>query len=487
MHGEAKESAEIDSEKEIVDISVVQTMGKDKFGSITQSGLQEALDKNAGEEKAKATLNGENFVIQFIESNRYYEVDGNGEITGPIEVVVDKNPGDITVGINGEELKGTEGSPYEIWCIEDLVAFSENINTSATYGYSVIKLCTTLDFNSTLSYADYTTTKYDTYLGGDGTTELMTQLSQEGKGFIPIGDARGANNYFRGSFNGQGYAIENIFIKDSNKTIGLFGSSLVQDQKMSIKNLNISGKMIGDIVGGICGDITLSTSTSDIDIQIENCISNVEIEGNITGGIIGRIGSGSGKGIIIANCINKGKITGKNTVGGILGYHHNNQAKMINCFNTGNLSGDIDVGGILGYTFKSVDIINSYNLGNIKSNENAGWIIGKLEWSEQTIGNCYNIGDVLGKVAGGIIGALNTSNDMLETKNCYYINKISKGIGGWDYSKESAEDVKGISITEIKSSEILEKLNDYVVKNETKEGIVLKKWIIGTQGFPVYE
>ena len=33
MHGEAKESAEIDNEKEIVDISVVQTMGNDKFGS----------------------------------------------------------------------------------------------------------------------------------------------------------------------------------------------------------------------------------------------------------------------------------------------------------------------------------------------------------------------------------------------------------------------------------------------------------------------
>lgn len=108
MHGEAKESAEIDNEKEIVDISVVQTIGKDKFGSITQSGLQDALDKNAGEEKTKATPNGENFIVEFLESNRFYEVvsDGNsyagaGGIVGYVEsgkVIIENcyNTGNVT-------------------------------------------------------------------------------------------------------------------------------------------------------------------------------------------------------------------------------------------------------------------------------------------------------------------------------------------------------------------------------------------------------
>ena len=36
----AKESAEVDTEKEIVEISAVQTMGKDKFGTVSKTGLQ---------------------------------------------------------------------------------------------------------------------------------------------------------------------------------------------------------------------------------------------------------------------------------------------------------------------------------------------------------------------------------------------------------------------------------------------------------------
>ena len=62
---------------------------------------------------------------------------------------------------------------------------------------------------------------------------------------------------------------------------------------------------------------------------------------------------------------------------------------------------------------------------------------------------------------------------------------ISKGIGnGID---EAQEDIQGLTDPEMKSSEILEKLNNYVIENKTKEGVELKEWIEGEDGYSVFE
>lgn len=39
MHGKAKESAEIDSEKETLEIATIQAMGKNKYGNIVKNEL----------------------------------------------------------------------------------------------------------------------------------------------------------------------------------------------------------------------------------------------------------------------------------------------------------------------------------------------------------------------------------------------------------------------------------------------------------------
>ena len=97
-------------------------------------------------------------------------------------------------------------------------------------------------------------------------------------------------------------------------------------------------------------------------------------------------------------------------------------------------------------------------------------------------------GEIQGNVAGGIIGGQNISNDLLITKNCYYLNKnISKGIGGWNSNNELLEDIKGVTDTEIKSNEILEKFNKYVEETKEKEGIELKKWTNSKNGYPTFE
>ena len=160
--GQAKEETEIANEKEIVEKATVQAMGNNKYGNIEEDELQEQLNKETGEGKTDATEIGEEFEVVFNESNRYYIVDKDGNIGEAQKIIKDKNPGDITVGKDGETLDGTKEKPYEIWCIEDLCAFSKSVNEGEDYNGETIKLMTTLNFNSDLSYSDINNKyKYD--------------------------------------------------------------------------------------------------------------------------------------------------------------------------------------------------------------------------------------------------------------------------------------------------------------------------------------
>ena len=100
-------------------------MAQDSRGIIKEEALQNKLDADVGKEKTEVIIDGDNFVVKFIDTNRYYEVDniGNVEI---FDMIIDSHPGDITVGVNGDKLLGTETSPFEIWCIEDLIEWSQN-------------------------------------------------------------------------------------------------------------------------------------------------------------------------------------------------------------------------------------------------------------------------------------------------------------------------------------------------------------------------
>ena len=480
---DAKEQTEIGEEKEIVDRATIQAMGNNKRGNIVEDELQEQLDKITGSGKTEADDVGEEFEVAFIESKRYYTVDKDGIVTGPQEIIDDKSPGDITKDENGDDIE--EGQPYEIWCIEDLCVFSNEVNSGNSFRDKTVMLMRDLNFNSKYSYVNGNIAVDGNIPSCNSIEELRKELT-ENEGFYPIGDGKSNNSNFRGVFDGNKNAIKNIYINRPDMLVGLFGStSNTSDYNIIIKNLSISGNMTGNNVGSIFANVSSNIGSF---IKIENCISDVKIEGSdYVGGFIG-INSASKTGnLIIANCINKGTINGKSYVGGILGYNYNS-TKIVNCYNSGNISGDSNVGGIIGYDYRKSNIINSYNLGYIKSNSNAGGITGWLGWFERSIENCYNIGEISGSIKGGIIGELNISNELLTTKNCYYLNKnISKGTGSWNGGGESQEDINGVSDTEMKSSEILEKLNEYVTTNKEKEGIQLKKWIQGSDGYPTFE
>ncbi len=372
--GSAKEEAEIANEKDVLEEAIVQAMGKNKYGNIEEDKLQEQLDKETGEGKTDVNDVGDDFEVIFIDSDRYYIVDKDGNIEGEYPIIKDKYPGDITVGIDGEELNGkaeTEegGKPYEIWCIEDLVEWSQNYEA---YQDAYIKLGRTLNFESRLSYAN------GKILNCNSIEELRDLLTNTtGSGFTPIMN-------FSGTFDGQSNEIQNIYINKTGRA-GLFQTI----DNGIIQNLGISGNVMGTEE---CGGIFANGYN---EITISNCYNKANIisEGDKSwaGGICGIMGTGR---LTIVNCYNseETKIMGDIWAGGILGGTRTAAATpfIYNCYNLGNING-ATVGGIIGYVYDHAGCINVYSAGNI-TGSTIGGIVGAAMWnnvSANKFENCY--------------------------------------------------------------------------------------------------
>ena len=428
---QAKEKTEIANEKEIVEKATIQTMGNDKYGNIEESQLQSELDKETGEGKTEAIDIGEEFEVVFIDTNRYYTVDKEGNVKGEFPIIEDKYPGDITVGKDGEELNGkaeTEegGKPYEIWCIEDLVEWSQNYTN---YQNSYIKLGRTLNFESRLSYANGKILNCNSI---EELRDLLTNIS--GSGFTPIKN-------FSGTFDGQSNEIQNIYIHKTGRA-GLFETVT----NATIQNIGISGNITGTTqVGGIIG-------------MVENSAT-------------------------IKACYNKASITNEGTedmasVGGICGASHLAKITIINCYNTeyAKIDGST-ASGILGVTQTASDlfeIYNSFNLGEIKGKKYAAGMVAFSSNYGKCI-NVYSTGNITGiEKTGGIMGGAMWNHPSYQFENCYFLksNTVQQSAG-------SNVTVNATMLEEL-TSETIDALNTYITNNSTLTS-GWKKWTIENQ------
>ena len=376
--GNAKISAEIADEKEIVEMSAVQAMGDSKNGDIKEEYLRNHLVKNAGGRSFELIEDDGAFVVVF--SERSYKVDDEGNVE-KYEVILDNTPGDIAKDKDGNALDGTT-KPFEIWSIEDLVEFSMISNsyggrTINTIKNKTVKVCKDLNFKSNLSYNDHTTKEYNEFLGISaelqdqiGLKEALTNETYEG--FMP---AKGGANF---TLDGNGKVIKNIYINKAEKA-SLFSTG----DRVTITNLEVTGKI--QCAGAKCGAITAYYGT------IQNCISRVNITstGRDTGGITGGQATVSG-------CTNYGTITGNNYVGGVSGWNGWNTV-ITNCKNYGDVTGTTIVGGVYGENGK---ITGCENHGIITATTGGA---GGIGGNNGTCTDCLNDGPVTGvSYAGGI-------------------------------------------------------------------------------------
>ena len=356
--GKAKNSTEVKNEKETVQSAAIIAEGKSKTGRITVQEMQNAINKVINEGTATAIDNGDTIAVKFDDSNRYYYVDNKGKVEGPVEIVFDTEAGVL-------DGTGTETDPFVIMSIEDLVYFSQQVNSGNSYEGQYIELGKTLDFNSDLSYENINTTEYDTYLGGDGETGLKEQLTN-GLGFRPIGYT--TSYIFRGVFDGNNNEIKNIKI-DVEGYAGLFGVI----RSATIKNLGVQGNVTATTdkpAGGIVGYI-LDTGAA----QFKDCYVKVNVTSvsGCAGGLVGSRYMGS---LLIENCQNLGNITGYTLYGsgGMIGCVSSSNTIVRNSCNYGIITltsgGQHNgVGGIVGSNMGSsnLTIENCYNHENLKT------------------------------------------------------------------------------------------------------------------------
>lgn len=403
----AKEQAEINEEKKILDIAVVNAMKNSMQGKLEKGYLLQELENKIGKDKVEIEQDG-NIIILFMKnSRRYYEISKTGNIT-EYKPYIDLTPGEL-------EGKGTKEEPLKIESIEDLIIFSQNINNGVTrYTDKYIVLSRTLDFESKKSYCNSETTEYSEYLGEEGTTVIKALTDKNLKGFKMIGEN---NYYFAGTFDGQGYTLKNIHINNSNAS--LFGNV----KNATIKNLLLTGEIIG---GNYVASGFVKNATN---VSFYNCYN----EANITGTTVGGICANANGNIVVKNCYNTGRISGKWQSGasGIIAYSYdsNSNINIENCYNTGEVTLEngtsyAAAGGIIGGKDGTLKISNCYNTAKNKATIYSGAIVGSCDISKTTLENCYYLSSMSNPIGSGTI----TGAQMCEEnymKSSEFINKLN--------------------------------------------------------------
>lgn len=182
---------------------------------IIQKALEaKELTESKQKEEEEALAQMEEYIAQYTQEDY-------------VPKVKDETPGVL-------EGNGTQNTPYEIESIEDLVAFSNEVNSGNDFSGEYVSLGVSLDFNSDNSYENPETTEFGD-INGNGQTESLKTEVTTGKGFEPIGNYNIDAIPFTGTFMGNENFIRNLYM-DIQKTegetdAGLFGynTGTIQD------------------------------------------------------------------------------------------------------------------------------------------------------------------------------------------------------------------------------------------------------------------
>jgi hypothetical protein len=186
---------------------------------------------------------------------------------------------------------------------------------------------------------------------------------------------------FTGVFDGNGHTISNFsYTSTGTSHIGLFG--YVDDLVSEIKNLGLIAPDVDAGTGGHVGALVNRLS--------RGTITNCYIEGGIVTGrytVGGLVGSSGGN---IINCYSTSSVVGGYNVGGLVG--SKGYGTITNCYSTGSVSGDDKVGGLVGSN--NGITTNCYSTSSVSGKTRVGGLLG---YNFTPITNCYSSGSVSGK------------------------------------------------------------------------------------------
>ena len=190
------------------------------------------------------------------------------------------------------------------------------------------------------------------------TVNLTTDLDLRGYYWVPIGnDKSGENNYFKGTFNGQGHTISGVIISTGNFQ-GLFGyigeGGKVEGVKLTDSNISGDGN-IGGIAGACDGTIENCHVAADVTLKATN---------NNIGGIAG-YNDGT-----VAYCTSAATISSASETsykGGVIGGAVTTATIVNNCLYYGDGLSALD-GSITGQKVDNSGVTNCYHTTTQKGN-----------------------------------------------------------------------------------------------------------------------
>ena len=269
------------------------------------------------------------------------EVINNGTITGGVFNNTVSGSGTIKGGTFKTPMtgSGTESDPYQIGTADQLKLFRDIVNGAG---------------GQTQNRGAYAV--------------LTADIDLNNEPWTPIGPDR--DSAYTGTFDGQGHTVKNLSVTVNVQPgrAGLFGC--VKDG--TIRKLTVAGSVSCTANQGWCGGI----AGYAMDETIENCaslctVSCTGIDARV-GGIVGLVDYNS-RTLIIRDCYNIGKITGRSDngsgdAGGICGFYMN--GKISNCYNVGEITGSGYVSKIAVSAYNDSRPTNCYYLSDTDTDLN---------------------------------------------------------------------------------------------------------------------
>lgn len=297
---------------------------------------------------------------------------------------------------------GTEIDPYQIANLENLFWITSD---PAHFGYDYIQIA---DIDASAAQNWY-----------PDSTKTM-------KGWLPIGNIYQS---FTGVYNGQNYAISNLYInRPEEDFVGLFARLSNADVKfMNIIDAEVTGN---EYTGCIVGDAT----GSDFNY---NTVSGTISGGDMTGGIAGGFFEYSG----LYNSNFTGSVNGVYKCGGLIGYSA--KAAVVFSSSDANVTGKYSyVGGLIGHNDFS-DVLSSNASGTVSGYSYVGGLCGysnnhPIYSYNGEINDCFSRVNVTGtQYVGGILG--NDSYTKITDTNCEGSITASAYAGGLIGFADSSE------------------------------------------------
>lgn len=420
--------------------------------------------------------------------------------------------------LNGEKFvpsgQGTVDDPYIIETSEALVGFAYAVNNGGGFkngGYVAEDALAAS--GATAARKAFATLATDINLFGAAYTGISPVLNDDGSyGNIqsalrwdPMGkfvNASGTTERFSGSFDGGGYTIEGMFVKEesNNSAGGFIGRCEGSTSHVTVKDITIGASCSVSSMGragGVVGDF------NDVG-SVVACVNAGSVSNaSVAGGVVGYMDKGD-----VTGCSNSGAVSSSagGLAGGIVSQHY--QGALSDCRNSGPVNGDLAAGGIAA-TKSRGDIERCSNEGTITSSSSAGTSlvagivsmvgdpdaagavkdcfnrgsvsasapadesiafaagIAAAAPSSVTLTNCYNAASVIASGSSSLMGAyalVGVDGDMSSTSiaattvNCYYDDNATYGSSAY-LDKTGKSGVTGKSTADMKKAAFLDLLN----------------------------